>query len=632
MKQLSWIALLLAGVAHADIWTPYDGDGSQANTDAPTMQAGMTTSRFNAAAWLRWDNDGGDWTDADGERQGNAPFVVGSAVDGVVSMDVTSMIGVEGFVLRAVPRSVLSLKSRESDTSPELRLTMADGSEVVMLPIADASLSKSTTKPQGKSRNLNVYDAAVVAFAKWPEGVVSARLVLAVASGAGKVGVFALHIPRQPIPEPGTGYSAQYPRDIGIESDPRTIYAESWDRPNGARPFDWWEKTGQQGKPTLQWKQDGGLFLRPDWSGMWIADGSGAVKAQCSDLLLDRGLGYIGDGLTGIHCRDILARGATVPTVYFRPLTGGQIDEAWSRYMIKYDRQHVASARCEGGKAPGFAGITTYGGNSGNPGYGLGGWSMRNQFHPICDPNNPAYGGISFSTYAYDGDRFHDLNGGHWGDGELAVLPLEQWACIEQHVKINTPGQWDGVVELFVNGRQVLSKTDAYMRSERPPQGYGDWQLISNTYPAPEGAVLFTDARGKRFYWKGRTQPGENSIDMFWGKVHWGGKTPSGADHQFWLDQTVVATERVGCPNMGDAVPPPPPPTELELAQEALRLAQEALAEAMATIDAMETQADASAAQMAELEAAAAEAEERASAAQAIIEQIRILTIGAGND
>lgn len=40
----------------------------------------------------------------------------------------------------------------------------------------------------------------------------------------------------------------------------------------------------------------------------------------------------------------------------------------------------------------------------------------------------------------------------------------DQWYCIEGHVKYNTPGVQDGVLELWVDGTQTMSYTTLYMR------------------------------------------------------------------------------------------------------------------------------------------------------------------------
>lgn len=568
-KLLAWLLLAVATAVQADIWKPYDGNGVDANSAAPNLQAGMTTQRFNAAAWLPWENVGGDWTDKNGVRQGSAPFAR-VAVAPVMEIDVSALLDTEGFMLRG-QKSVASVSSREAGPGKTPILEVVYQDETVRLePIADATLSFSTTSALGKSTTLNLYDGAVVAFPKLKPGALSAKLILAATSGSkGIVEVYKLHIPRQPLPPVGTGYGAAYPNDVGIESDPRTIYHEGWDRPDNAWPKDWYAKAGTLNGPNAQWKQDGGLFLNPNYSGVWVADGSGRqVKAQCSDVMMNRGSGYIGRGLTAIHCRDVLARGVEFPTVSLSRKLGKQPDEVWGRYMAMYDMRHRQSAKCEGGKMPGFAGDTTFGGNSGMPSWGVRGWSMRGQFHPICDPNNPAYGRMSASLYAYDGNRLDDLNGGHWGAGELAAIPLGQWACFEHHIKINTPGMFDGIVELFIDGRLVYRNDKVFFRSERPPLGYGKWQLISKTYPAPQGAPTWTDARGLNFYYQGASQPNENSIEKFWGMAHWGGKTPSGDDHQMWYDDTVVATARVGCPVKTDVNAEAPTPEVPDVPEE----------------------------------------------------------------
>jgi hypothetical protein len=46
----------------------------------------------------------------------------------------------------------------------------------------------------------------------------------------------------------------------------------------------------------------------------------------------------------------------------------------------------------------------------------------------------------------------------------LATLNYDQWYCLELEVKLNTPGSADGVVNFWVNGNQVLNKTDVNLR------------------------------------------------------------------------------------------------------------------------------------------------------------------------
>lgn len=589
MKQLLIaLSMLISYPSYAALWDLYDGDGSNTNSNAPAMQAGVTYTWYNRAAWLRWENEGGDWKDADGVRQGPKPISSARINGSIVELDAIDLLSAPGILLKKSGSGNLSLYSRESSAPPILELTFPDDSVVRLSAEADSTLSSSTSSGQGKNLTLNLANSAVMYFDEIPVGAVSAKLILKVSSGGNaSVDAYAMHVPRQPFPVVSTGYASNYPGDVGIMQDPRTIYFEDWQRPNGDPPKDWWARTGTTKGPTPSWKQDGGLFLNPNFSGMWIANGGEDVTAQCSDQKVKRETGFIGDGLMGVHCKDVLARGTEVPTVWLATLTGKEHEELWARYYIKYDEKHNHSELCEGGKAPGFAGNTVYGGNSGMPGWGVRGWSMRNQFHLICDPLNPAYNKVDFSVYAYDGDRFNDLNGGHWGGGEQTLLDVNRWYCIEQHVKINTPGKWDGIVELYVDGRPAMSKTDVFLRDVKPPQGYGKWQLVSKTYPIPLGAITHTDTRGHLYYYQGASQEGDLGISKFWGMIHWGGKTPSGDTHQMWYDQTVVGTERIGCAAAGDPPHEPTPEEEIENLKGEIARLETALAGERKTINAM---------------------------------------------
>lgn len=45
-----------------------------------------------------------------------------------------------------------------------------------------------------------------------------------------------------------------------------------------------------------------------------------------------------------------------------------------------------------------------------------------------------------------------------------ASIPIGQWVCIETHLKMSTPGVNDGVIEAWINGKQVMNVTDALGR------------------------------------------------------------------------------------------------------------------------------------------------------------------------
>lgn len=543
-----FLLLLCACVAlaRADVMDLHDGDGAGIATD---RQYAVGSVWYNRAAFIAWRNKGGDWVDKNGLAQGPTPFAsaAGSwSVGQDVNVDVTGVVNADGITIRRIAGGWVIFGSRESATPPRLNVTYANGVQAEFLPLADSSISLGTVLSQGKLATLDPSQSVVMRFPPLGAGVVSAVLRLRVTSagsGSKTLGVFAMVAPRSAPGEYGAGYSQQYPGDVGIESDARTLYAEGWDD-----PANWWRKNGGgNNTPTSQWLVDG-IFKRPQtWKGMWLANGAEDVAAQCSSVMVPRGTGFIGNGVMGVHCQTTLAVGVNVPDVDLKNLTGGELSEVWLRYYIRYAANHRDFTSCEGGKAPGIAGNTDIGGSSGVPSYGLRGWSLRHQFQFICDPGNPAYPYIHFAVYAYRGDITDVISGEDWSAAEHSLLETDRWYCIEQHVKVNTPGVNDGLAESFIDGRLMARRDGILLRSVKPAEGYGMWMMDTAATPAPAGAPLYTDHRNIRYWLRGPTIDSDGGIEKLWGMVHNGGRTPTGKVAQFWYDQTVVARERVGC-------------------------------------------------------------------------------------
>ena len=627
MRFLFILALLWASVAHADLYRLHDGNEGGIGT---SPQAAVTYEYFNRAISMKWFRPGGDWLDADGVEQGSKAFATAtgawSAGDDV-DIDVFALLHVDGITLKKQGEPWVHFGSRESTTPPRLIVSFRDGSQVEYVPTADSTITSSSSMAQGKLKTLNPWGSVVLRFPPVTGDAVAATLrlrVVAAGTGIKKIGTFAMVAPRRPIGPYGTGYASNYPGDVGIENDPRTLYYEGWED-----PVNWWKKDGYDyTTPDWQWNREGGAFPVSGWAGMWIADGSGDVTAQCTATKIPRGTGVVGNGIMGTHCPDKLGVGVQVPSVNLKR-DGKELEEAWARYYVKYDKSHRWFYDCDGGKAPGLSGTTQVAGNSGAPGWGLRGWSMRNRFNFVCDPDNPAYEKVIFGVYAYHGDILLGLYGSFW-DNEHTLLDVDRWYCIEQRVKVNTPGVNDGVVQLFIDGRLVIDKQTVLMRSVKPEQGYGTWQRISATTPAPEGAIIHTDHRGERFYWQGHAIDSNLGIEKFWGMVHGGGKLPTRKAGQFWYDQTVIATERIGCMDSGPPDDPPPPPikTELEKALEALAEAREDLDAANTQIVALQADAQTKQDQINSALAAFALAQERITSLEALISQIRAIVGG----
>jgi len=67
--------------------------------------------------------------------------------------------------------------------------------------------------------------------------------------------------------------------------------------------------------------------------------------------------------------------------------------------------------------------------------------------------------------FAWNSPRRHDMSGGAisdvWqGDRADGAFPVNQWNNIVLHVKENTPGESDGVIQMWINGGLEIVRSD----------------------------------------------------------------------------------------------------------------------------------------------------------------------------
>jgi hypothetical protein len=178
------------------------------------------------------------------------------------------------------------------------------------------------------------------------------------------------------------------------------------------------------------------------------------------------------------------------------------VDEAWYAYYVYLADFRPASS----GKLPGLADASLEPSAKGcipstpeSPG-----WSGRLMFDAVGTAGAAA-NEVPIGLYLY-----HLGQAGDCGDEMMFGVGLEQrrWTCIEGHVRMNTPGQSDGLVQAWVDGRQVLA----------------------------QGGLAFR-------------RPGESvAIREMWNNVYFGGRYPTPNRLQVVLDQMVVSDSgRVGC-------------------------------------------------------------------------------------
>jgi hypothetical protein len=251
--------------------------------------------------------------------------------------------------------------------------------------------------------------------------------------------------------------------------------------------------------------------------------------------------GLVGAGLRNTIQGDRMG-GTYSPTVWLLR----EYDQLFFRYYLKFHEnfRDAVGAGCDGGKLPGFASSHDWGISN-----GMNNWNLRQDYRLNCDKRNPIYPRVRIVTYAYHGDKLGVYPGDDWtwtGKGELGLANLGQWHCLEGEIKVNTPGKRDGVWRVWWDGQPAAERA-IFLRDVRPPQGYGDWRLVTATATGP---VTFTSPATNRAFWLGSrgASPNDNLGIKHWvGTLHHGGRTVMGVDGDVTMDQVVVATQRVGC-------------------------------------------------------------------------------------
>lgn len=169
----------------------------------------------------------------------------------------------------------------------------------------------------------------------------------------------------------------------------------------------------------------------------------------------------------------------------FDPYFDG-VEEAYLQYKVKFDDNFFWAT---GGKLPGLGGSTS-GINSETTGrgtvpsgckYNTNGWSARLMWRRNrAQTDNPYL--ILYSYFAEKANGGSRVDG-DCGDGKRIFTGLKDdtWYTVRQYIKMNTPGQKDGVVVMWINGIETYRDTKAMIRNA----GKGNLKinaLIMNTY------------------------------------------------------------------------------------------------------------------------------------------------------
>jgi hypothetical protein len=462
----------------------------------PGRDDGATRDFYNRAALLRWENFLGDWRDADDVAQGNRAYgtadITRDAVGRSVEWNVAPLVQVwldgehppQGFFLRRVDGDGdFHFASREHDEAAERpRLVIETNRQTLTLSsVADTYLEPSTYRCQGHQSRLRVggRNHALLRFdlSEIPKGTpikqATLKLHVAAAFGSGRatIGVFrcAQGHDRSPS-EPVLGLAARYPGDRGLKSDPDVVFFAD--------------------------------FEPPQWDRGWTHVGERRVIDAVED---DPARKFT--PLSGQALRVRIAEGANgaLNTLYkFARETGEEPEEIYFRYYLRLADDW--NQTIQGGKMPGISGTYGRAGWGGRKSDGANGWSARGSFSQTIPPGNPLAGLHPLGWYCYHADmssRYGDI--WLWQEDYRGYLENNRWYSIEQYIKLNTPGEKDGILRAWVDGRPAFEKTD----------------------------IRFRHADALK-------------IEQVWMNVYHGGTRPSPYDQHLYIDNVVIARKYIG--------------------------------------------------------------------------------------
>ena len=183
----------------------------------------------------------------------------------------------------------------------------------------------------------------------------------------------------------------------------------------------------------------------------------------------------------------------------FKRRVGYEPEEIHFRYNLRLADDWTPR---RGGKLPGISGTYGRAGWGGRPVDGTDGWSARGSFGGLLNGRTP----IGFYCYHMD------MRGRYgstwiWDRDDRGLIDNNRWYSIEQQVRLNTPGESDGILRGWVDGALAFEKTDVRFRSV-------------NTL----------------------------RIEAVWINVYLGGTWAAEQDHHLYLDEIVISKQPIGPP------------------------------------------------------------------------------------
>jgi hypothetical protein len=179
-------------------------------------------------------------------------------------------------------------------------------------------------------------------------------------------------------------------------------------------------------------------------------------------------------------------------TYRFQDRSGSEPEEIYFRYYLRLGNGWSPTSD---GKFPGIAGTYGRAGWGGRVPNGYDGWSARGLFGRASGGKTP----IGNYTYHLDDKKRkwgeHLLWGGPAGPDNRAHLENNRWYCIETYVRLNTPGEYDGILRGWIDGELTYDRTNLRFRDTTDLKIETVWLNLyhGGSLVAPSDHVLFID-------------------------------------------------------------------------------------------------------------------------------------------
>ncbi len=354
----------------------------------------------------------------------------------------------EVVVVQANPvNRYVQIRSREYGASaPVLEVVYTDGSSGALACVADSVINSSDVMGLGEQLSITL-GKAVMRFEVPVKPVKSTTLVMYAYSYNGAVTTIeACDFVSPMLPAPGAVYGLR--------------------------------RRGLSGS-TLIKQED---FSSPTWWYDWYTRVSAKPTAQAFDIVTHDGdtgepLGYTAYMNAGgpdgrVHAGPGLSES---PSWWFPDHEGAEREEVYFQYRLRLG-EGWRGGTLQSGKLPGIMGDNTYC-DSGLASNGRNGWHFRMGFEgePFApsSPYNSNNGVIPVGWYTYNPEQIAAKTGfglhTPWtGRGNLGLIEIGKDYWIDMYIKVNTPGQHDGIVRGWINGQLAFERTD-YMLRDLPP-------------------------------------------------------------------------------------------------------------------------------------------------------------------